>query len=174
MKIVKLTKKEYKGKEFCVQYKTKGYYFIEHTKNGFSFVYKKFDQEKTFGYCDKFFQDWLNKPICYGALDDHNKLLGFAEGYLEEWNNRFRITNILVFDENSRHSGIGSKLMKKMIAKAKTTPARMIVLETETCNEKAIRFYQKFNFEVIGFDLYAYTNEDPKEHEVRVEMGLKI
>ena len=49
--------------------------------------------------------------------------------------------------------------------------ARMIVLETQSCNEAAIAFYRKNGFSVIGFDLYAYSNTDPERHEVRIEMG---
>lgn len=25
-----------------------------------------------------------------------------------------------------------------------------------------------------GFDLYAYSNNDPEKHEVRIEMGMKL
>lgn len=48
------------------------------------------------------------------------------------------------------------------------------VLETQTCNERAIAFYRKCGFEIIGFDLYAYSNHDPEAHEVRLEMGKKL
>lgn len=50
----------------------------------------------------------------------------------------------------------------------------MIVLETQTCNESAIAFYKKNGFEIIGFDLYSYSNTDPENHEVRIEMGRKL
>lgn len=50
----------------------------------------------------------------------------------------------------------------------------MMVLETQSCNENAIAFYKKNGFELIGFDLYAYSNTDPERHEVRVEMGKKL
>ncbi len=52
--------------------------------------------------------------------------------------------------------------------------ARMIVLETQSCNENSIRFYKKNGFEIIGFDLYSYSNSDPERHEVRIEMGKKL
>ena len=29
-------------------------------------------------------------------------------------------------------------------------------------------------FEIVGFDLYAYSNHDPEAHEVRLEMGKKL
>ena len=44
----------------------------------------------------------------------------------------------------------------------------------ESWNERAIAFYRKCGFEIIGFDLYAYTNHDPEAHEVRLEMGKKL
>ena len=49
--------------------------------------------------------------------------------------------------------------------------ARMLDLETQSCNEAAIAFYRKNGFSVIGFDLYAYSNADPERREVRIEMG---
>ena len=57
---------------------------------------------------------------------------------------------------------------------AAASGARMIVLETQSCNEAAIAFYRKNGFSVIGFDLYAYSNTDPERHEVRIEMGKKL
>lgn len=61
------------------------------------------------------------------------------------------------------------------IAKAAdASGARMLVLETQSCNERAIAFYRKNGFSVIGFDLYAYSNRDPERHEVRVEMGKRL
>ena len=38
----------------------------------------------------------------------------------------------------------------------------------------AIAFYRRYGFEIIGFDLYAYSNTDPEKNEVRVEMGRKL
>ena len=57
---------------------------------------------------------------------------------------------------------------------AEASGARMIVLETQSCNESAIAFYRKNGFSIIGFDLYSYSNNDPKRHEVRIEMGKKL
>ena len=50
----------------------------------------------------------------------------------------------------------------------------MIVLETQSCNKNAIAFYRKNGFEIIGFDLYAYSNDDQERHEVRLEMRKKL
>ena len=93
---------------------------------------------------------------------------------MEGWNNRFRISNICVFDHSKRNSGIGTKLMETMQREAVSRKARMIVLETQSCNEAAIAFYRKNGFTIIGLDLYAYSNTDPQQHEVRIEMGKKL
>lgn len=52
--------------------------------------------------------------------------------------------------------------------------ARMLVLETQTNKSAAIEFYLNFGFQLIGFDLAAYSNEDISEKEVRLELGLKL
>ena len=66
------------------------------------------------------------------------------------------------------------ELMEAIEREAAASGARMIVLETQSCNEAAIAFYRKKGFSVIGFDLYAYSNTDPERHEVRIEMGKKL
>lgn len=64
--------------------------------------------------------------------------------------------------------------MNTILLEAKQSGARMVVLETQTCNENAIEFYRKNGFDIIGFDLYAYTNSDPERHEIRIEMGRNL
>lgn len=64
--------------------------------------------------------------------------------------------------------------METILKEAKASGVRMAVLETQSCNENAIAFYQKNGFEIIGFDLYSYSNTDPERHEIRIEMGKKL
>ena len=73
-----------------------------------------------------------------------------------------------------RGRGIGGALMAAILKEADRSGARMAVLETQTCNEKAIAFYRRNGFAIIGFDLYSYSNTDPERHEVRIEMGKKL
>ena len=79
-----------------------------------------------------------------------------------------------MFENAKRGSGVGTALLDAIQEAAVPTGARMIVLETQSCNENAIAFYRKNGFEIIGFDLYAYSNDDPERHEVRLEMGKKL
>jgi hypothetical protein len=50
----------------------------------------------------------------------------------------------------------------------------MLVLETQSCNVEAIQFYLKHGYELIGFDVAAYSNQDTEKNEVRLELGLKL
>lgn len=171
--ISKLDKQNYAGKEFVVRYTTNGYYDIERNDSGFQISYKAFDTPVEKSFTDHFFSEWLEDPVAYGVFED-GELIGIVEGTPEAWNNRYRISNICIFDDTRRHCGIGAKLMDTILDEAKKSGARMVVLETQTCNENAIAFYRKNGFEIIGFDLYSYSNSDPERHEIRIEMGRQL
>ncbi len=173
MEIKQLDREMYAGKKFTARYITNGYYDICASESGFDVRYMAFETPAEKSFADVFFGDWLEAPIAFGAFEE-GKLLGYIEGSPESWNNRFRISNICVFENSRRNGGIGTKLMIAIMAEAKASGARMIVLETQSCNEAAIAFYKKNGFEIIGFDLYAYSNTDSERHEVRVEMGKKL
>ena len=166
----------YAGRKFTVRYQTGGYYDIEPSEQGFSMKYIPLGTpaEKSFEE-DEFFGEWLEleAPVAFGAFEGE-KLIGFVEGSIESWNNRFRISNICVFDHQNRSAGVGTMLMEAIQKTAASVGARMIVLETQSCNENAIAFYRKNRFSIIGFDLYAYSNTDPDRHEIRIEMGKKL
>lgn len=68
-------------------------------------VLKYLDSKVKKSFLSELLADWLDNPICFGAFDDE-KFLGFIEGSMETWNNRFRITNIWV-DKAYRNKGIG-------------------------------------------------------------------
>ena len=115
----------------------------------------------------------MEAPAAFGAFDGQ-RLAAIGEGSPESWNNRYRISNLCVLEEADRRRGLGRALMDRLLAEARRAGARMAVLETQTCNEKAIAFYRSCGFAVIGFDLYSYSNDDPARREVRLEMWLKL
>ena len=173
MKIRQLENAQYAGRRFTARYQTNGYYDIQASENGFQMKYVSFASPVEKSFDDVFFSEWLENPAAFGAFED-GKLIGFVEGSPETWNNRFRISNICIFDHTKRSCGIGTMLMDAIQKTAASSGARMIVLETQSCNENAITFYKKNGFSIIGFDLYAYSNTDPARHEVRIEMGKKL
>ena len=173
MDIKLLDKAAYAGRKFTARYQTTGYYDIRPSGQGFQLAYVPFDAPEERSFDDTFYGEWLEDPIAYGAFEGE-RLIGFVEGSMETWNNRFRISNICVFDPAARGMGVGGALMEAIRRSAQASGARMIVLETQSCNENAIRFYRRHGFEIIGFDLYSYSNADPERHEIRIEMGKKL
>ena len=173
MEIKLLDKAAYAGRKFTARYQTAGYYDIRPSGQGFQLAYVPFDAPEERSFDDTFYGEWLEDPIAYGAFEGE-RLIGFVEGSMETWNNRFRISNICIFDTSSRQKGIGTLLMQAITKVAEASRARMIVLETQSCNVNAIGFYRRNGFEIIGFDLYAYSNDDPQRCEVRLEMGKKL
>ncbi len=173
MEIRQLERCDYFGKKFIVRYETRGYYDVCATEHGFLLKYACFEKPIEKSFDDEFFGEWLENPVAFGAFEN-GEIIGYVEGSEESWNNRFRISNVVVFHNENRKRGVGTLLMNAIGKKAEESNARMIVLETQSCNETAIAFYKSQGFEIIGFDLYAYSNDDPSRHEVRIEMGKKI
>ena len=173
MEILQLESSVYAGKKFTARYQTSGYYDICASAQGFQMNYTALDAPVEKSFDDVFFGAWLEAPIAFGAFE-HGAMLGYVEGSPESWNNRFRISNICIFDRTARNRGIGTMLMDTIQKAAESLGARMLVLETQSCNEAAIAFYRKNGFSVIGFDLYAYSNSDPERHEIRLELGKKL
>lgn len=173
MEIRPLAREIYAGKTFTARYRTNGYYDICPSDSGFRLNYTPFAEPTERSFDDVFFGEWLEEPIAFGAFEG-GKLIGYVEGSMERWNNRFRISNICVMEFSERSRGVGTALMKRIERAAEDAGARMLILETQSCNENAIAFYKKNGFEIVGFDLYAYSNDDPERHEVRIEMGKKL
>ena len=173
MEIRSLEKETYAGKKFTARYRTNGYYDICPSDSGFRLNYTPFAEPIERSFDDVFFGEWLEEPIAFGAFEG-GKLIGYVEGSMESWNNRFRISNICVMEFSERSRGVGTMLMKAIQKAAEDAKARMLILETQSCNEEAIAFYQKNGFTIVGFDLYAYSNADPERHEIRIEMGKKL
>jgi len=120
----------------------------------------------------EFFQPYIEEPRAFAA-EINGVHVGWIEVGYEKWNKRMRVWEFLV-REDFRRKEIGTLLMKHAVKLAKEKGARMLVLETQSCNVSAIDFYLKFGFELIGFDVAAYSNEDVEKKEVRLEMGLKV
>ena len=173
MELRELDPKTYAGRKFTARYQSSGYYDIRPGEDGFRIVYVPFGTTVQRSFDDEFFGEWLEDPVAFGAFED-GVLIGYVEGSPEGWNNRYRISNICVFEPSGRSRGVGTRLIERITETARASGARMLVLETQTCNENAIAFYRKNGFELIGFDLYAYSNADPERHEVRIEMGKKL
>jgi len=176
IKIVELTKDDAHLTELKSKYSTSTYYDLSvwREPGGWKMELSMKSLEETVerNYKGRLFEDHVEEPRVFVAVLN-DKQVGWIELGYDRWNNRMRVWEFLV-EEAHRGKGIGTLLMKQALKVSKEKGARMLVLETQTCNVPAISFYLRFGFELVGFDIAAYSNEDVGRKEVRLELGLKL
>ena len=172
IEIKQLKREDWENYELNFSYETEGYYTFDVHEWDFKLIFHPYKTVMKKSFTDHLFGEWIENPTVFGAFESANPV-GFIEFSHELWNNRLRINNLLVC-KGFRNQGIGSKLIKKTEEAGKNAGARMLVLETQTCNRKAIDFYIKTGFKPIGLDLFCYTDNDPDKTEVRLEMAKKL
>ena len=180
--IVPLPKEEWKGTPIPMRYTTEEYYDLEITTEADAFsvqmVKKRFDQPVThtpeeYDFPDRLYQNHWENAEAWDIVSQEGgekKLLACIEVCPEEWSNRLIVTELWVADELHRR-GVGTQLMDLAKKRAKEQNRRAIILETQSCNVRAIAFYRSQGFELIGFDTCCYTNRDVQRHEVRFDFG---
>lgn len=181
-KIIPLPKEEWKGVPIMLKYTTEEYYDLETVTGSDGFhvqmLKKKFDIPVThtpeeYDFPDSLYQDHWEKAEAFGIVsekDGKKELLACIEICPEEWSNRLMVTELWVADQLHRQ-GIGTRLMNVAKEQAKLQGRRAIILETQSCNVRAIAFYLSQGFELIGFDSCCYTNIDVERQEVRFNFG---
>ncbi len=174
--VVELSKSDAYLEEIGSRYSSSHYYdvsvrhesggwIVELTRKPFEVILKK-------NYHGRLFEDHIEEPRVFAAVLNKEQVGWIELGY-DKWNNRMRVWEFLVKEEY-RGRGIGKSLMDQAVRTAKEKGARMLVLETQTNNSDAIGFYLSFGFEFIGLDTAAYSNEDIKKKEVRLELGMRL
>ena len=180
--IVPLPREEWKGTPIPMRYTTEEYYDLEITTGADAFsvqmVKKRFDQPVThtpeeYDFPDRLYQEHWENAEAWGIIsqeESEKKLLACIEVSPEEWSNRLIVTELWVADELHRR-GVGTRLMDLAKERAMEQDRRAIILETQSCNVRAIAFYLSQGFRLIGFDSCCYTNRDIERREVRFDMG---
>ena len=176
VRIIELVKEKLSFSKLKFRYSTKEHYVVTvlRKKDGWEIklvldaLPKQIEKQFEGG----LFQDFVDEPRVFAA-EIEGKQVGWIELGFHKWNNRMRIWELLV-KEGFRRKGIGTLLVDHAVELSKKRGARMLVVETQNCNVPAINFYLKQEFELIGFDIAAYSNEDIERKEVRLELGLKL
>lgn len=178
MEIILLDKQKYQGHLLDFSYISEYYYDLQVEsvigEYKAKLVRKKFDIP--FVNPDRKV-DWLYADYWQGAeaygIEVNGKLIGVIELFFEEWSNRCRVTELWL-QKDYRRQGIGTRLMNFAKEKAKEKGSRLIILETQTSNANGVAFYLAQGFDVIGYDITCYGDNDVERGEVRLELGCKI
>lgn len=178
MHIIELPKEKYDYFELHYSYTTKEHYRVEldDTKEemGVRFIREAYDEPKVTDNTDTLYQEYWQNCEAYAVCDDDtNEILGYVEIASDEWNNRLRMTQLLV-NENARGTGAGKFMVNFVKDIAREREYRIIVLEAQNYNIPAIDFYRSQGFKFCGGNVYFYSNEDVEDDEVMLEMAYLV
>jgi len=174
--IIELDRAKWQGHRLEFRYIAYNYYDVDIKNENdniiVSLIKKPFDVpfEKTPDDTDILFQPWWDDVRAWGIIKN-DKLIAVIETAIEEWSNRLIVTELWI-DDAHRRQGIATALMDIAMNRAKEEKRRVLMLETQSCNEGAITFYLQYGFSLIGFDACAYDNNDMERKEVRMNMGI--
>ena len=92
---------------------------------------------------------------------ENDKIIGLVTYYIEK-----NDCEIVTLDSEINNKGLGTKLLNKVIAKAKENDCSRVWLITTNDNSNAIQFYQKRGFEWVGF----YRNAIKESRKLKPEI----
>ena len=168
-----MKRKQYQDFELVFEYETDDHYAVSVVKTdlGFSLELKKekLSEAVKKRFSENLFQRYLANPSVY-AIEEDRKPIAFLEIDREFWNNRLRITDLVVLPEY-RRKGCGKMLVDKAKEIAVKENFRAVFLDTHTCNTKAIDFYLSQGFDFCGIDTSYYSNTDIDRKEVWIELA---
>lgn len=180
--IIPLPKEEWEGTIIPMRYTTEEYFDVDirNDKDGYSIMLKKckasepiFHYPEEYDYPDRLYQEYRENASAWGVVrreGERRELVACIETCLEDWSNRLIVAELWVHEDFQR-KGIGHSLMAIAKEQAVREHRRAVILETQSCNLPAIRFYQKENFKLIGIDSCCYSNRDIEKKEVRINLG---
>jgi ribosomal protein S18 acetylase RimI-like enzyme len=118
------------------------------------------------------FAGMLPQGYSFGAYHA-GRLVALAIAETQEWTHGLRIWEFHVMRAYHRQ-GIGRALMRRVVDQAAQAGLRIVVLETQNTNVRAIRFYRSIGFHLGALDLALYTNHDMQDGEVCFYMHYQL
>jgi GNAT superfamily N-acetyltransferase len=94
-------------------------------------------------------------------------IVGVLDITIESWRNVAWVWNLML-DKNVRGLGIGRQLVAHSIEWARYRKLRAVMLETQTNNVPACKFYERMGFRLVGINDAYYTNADYERDEIAV------
>ena len=118
----------------------------------------------------------LAKPVSFlevAIAQATGHIVGLLDMEEQDWNNTAFIWNLMM-DVSARGQGLGSTFIKRAIAWSKARGHRAIMLETQTNNVPACRFYAKMGFKLVGVNEVFYSNRDIARDEVAIFWSYEL
>ncbi len=96
-------------------------------------------------------RDWEDGFVA----EQGGRICAFAAGGYQFWNRRYVLWHLYVAPE-CRRSGMGTALLRRILAQAQGKSAVSLWLETSNLNAPAIAWYRAHGFAFAGLDLALY------------------
>lgn len=93
------------------------------------------------------------------------RIVGILDMAVESWRWVTWVWNLML-DEDVRGQGIGRALVQHSIEWTKRRQLRAVMLETQTNNVPACKFYAQVGFQLVGINETFYTNRDYQRREI--------
>ncbi len=103
------------------------------------------------------------------VLEENKEIIGFTGLEYFDWNNTIKIIDIFVHPEY-RKKGLGSKLVKYLLNRAKKTKCRCIIAEAPSFNP-ILQLYLKMGFRKCGYNDRYYSN---KNEEIAIFLSYDL
>ncbi len=100
-------------------------------------------------------------------------IVGVLDVEEETWRNTAWIWNIML-DVEARGQGIGREMLNHIIRWGRRRGLRAILLETQSNNVPACKFYLRMGFQLVGINTMFYTNQDLERDEVALFWGFPL
>lgn len=119
--------------------------------------------------------DWLHsyrdeaprETIRFIGAFASDECVGLLTWRLMDWNRTVWLMDMRV-RQGWKRQGVGSSLVETLVQDVTALGARGILVETQTNNYPAIRFYRRAGFRPSGLNDHLYTNHDQQDGEVAV------
>jgi GNAT superfamily N-acetyltransferase len=94
-----------------------------------------------------------------------NRIVGVLDVERHDWNETAWVWNLML-DYDARRRGLGKRLLDRTIRWTREQGLRAIILETQTNNVPACKFYAAVGFQLVGINEAYYSNHDLQNDEV--------
>lgn len=101
-----------------------------------------------------------------------DRIVGHASIYRYPNKRRIGLGDLIIYiHQDFQNRGLGTRMLKELIAAARNEKLHKIVLEVVAENAPAVHIYQKVGFRVEGATKESYFGGDEKYHDLFI-MGL--